>query len=119
MKRRGWRRTDTNLALFALCRALRGFDGALDSRQDVARRLQQRVSGIGQFNTARLPAKQLHTEFSFKRLDRSAERGLLHIEALGGPRDVTFLGGHGKIAQAPEFHCHTRSVSNFLISHHT
>jgi hypothetical protein len=118
MKRRGWCRTDADLALFSLCRALRGFDGALDSRQDVARRLQQRVSGVSQFNTARLAAKQLHTEFSFKRPDRSAQRRLLHIEALGRSRDVTFLGGHGKIPQASEFHCHTRSVSISISSDH-
>jgi tripartite-type tricarboxylate transporter receptor subunit TctC len=104
MKRSGGRRSDADLTLFALRGALRGLNGALDSRKDVARCLQQRTSGIGQFNAARLAAKQLHPKLSFERLDLPAERRLLHLKPFGSARDVTFFSRHRKIPQASEFH---------------
>ena len=54
-----------------------------------ARPIKENAPGIGQFDPARLTAKELNVKLGFDRLDPLAKRRLLHAEPLGSPRDVT------------------------------
>src|SRR5437868_5592683 len=61
--------------------------------------IQESSTSIGQLNTARLTAKQLHIKFALDRLDLLAERRLLHAEPLGGSGDVPFLRNYNEITE--------------------
>jgi len=64
------------------------------------------ATGVGQLDTARFAAEQLHVEFAFQRLDLLAERRLLHAKPFSGARDVPFLSDRNEISEVPEFHYH-------------
>src|SRR4029077_15907015 len=87
----GARISHADAALLATCRAPGGFKRIVDLREHAPGIVEKCAAGIGQFNPARLAAEQLHIEFALNRLDLSAERRRLHIEAFRGPRDISLL----------------------------
>ena len=63
--------------------------------------VEEGTSGLGQFDTARLAAKELDIELPFEGLDLLAERRLLHAKPLCSPRDPPFLSDSNKITNMP------------------
>ena len=78
--------------------------------------VEEDASGFGQFNTARLAAKELNIKFALDRLDALAERRLLHAEPFGGPRDMSFFSffcNGDEIPEMSKLHCHIQFNMNF------
>src|SRR5580700_3978241 len=76
----------------------------LDLGQDRPRLGQQRLAGLGQFDTARLAPEQQHIELGFECPDLLAQRWLLNAEALRRSRDMALLGDGDEIAKVAQFH---------------
>jgi hypothetical protein len=104
MKRTRRSRPQGDPAQHASCSPSRRLERAIYLREDCARIVEECATGSGQFDAARLSAKQLDAQFAFNRLDLPAERRLLHSKPFRSPRDVAFLGGGDEIAEMPEFH---------------
>ena len=88
MKRRGWRNSNGEAALFTPRHAARGLACTIEQAKYRMGIFQQRAARLGQFDAARLAMEQLHVELSLQCLDLLAERRLLHAEPLGGPGDM-------------------------------
>src|SRR5215467_323978 len=95
---------DADSALFASRRAPCGFKSMIEPSKHRAGIVEEGTPSVGQLDTARLSAKELHIEFAFDRLDALTEWRLLHAKPLCSPRDVPFLGNSDEILQVPEFH---------------
>ena len=78
--------------------------GALDLVENDAGAIEKGDARVGQFDAARLAAKQLHVEFLFQRADLHAQRRLLNAEPFGGPGHVLFFSDGNEIAQVAQFH---------------
>ena len=77
---------------------------SLGPRQDRPGVVEQRLSRRGQFDAARLAAKQHHVEFAFQRANLLRQRRLLDAEPLGGAGDMALFGDRYEVAQVTQFH---------------
>src|SRR6476659_6442888 len=104
MKRSGRHDAYAEAALLAPRGTACGFEGAVILRERRARTIEENPPRFGQFDPARLAAKQLHIELGFDRLDPLAKRRLLHAEPLRGPRDVPFFGDGDEVPEMSQLH---------------
>jgi hypothetical protein len=113
MQRRGRHHADAKAALLAARGATRRFKCTVILRDHCTGAIEENASGLGQFDAARLAAKELDAELGFDRLDPLAERRLLHAEPLGGSCDVAVLGNGHELTEVPQLYCHTETNMNF------
>jgi hypothetical protein len=82
-------------------------------REHRPRIVKEDAAGFGQLDTARLAAKELNVKFALNRFDPLAERRLLHAEAFGGSRDMSFLCDGDEIPEMSKLHCHIQFNMKF------
>jgi hypothetical protein len=75
---------------------------------------QQCLTSRGELHAVRGPVEQHRAQLGLQLPDGPAERGLGHVQPLGGPADVAFGGHRDEVAQQPQFHrpVHTLPVSS-------
>jgi hypothetical protein len=95
---------DADAPLLASRRAPCRIKSMLELGKDRAGIVEKSTPGVGQLDTTRFSAEELHIELAFDRLDALTERRLLHAKPLRRPGDVSFLGNSDEILQVPEFH---------------
>jgi hypothetical protein len=67
-------------------------------------------AGRGYLNRASGSLEELDAEFFFKDANLLAERGLSHVQAIGGTAKVKFLGDSNKKAKLTNFHNFNLSI---------
>jgi hypothetical protein len=78
--------------------------------------VKEDAPGFGQFDTARFSAKELNIKLALNCFDPLAERRLLHAEAFGGSRDMSFLCDGDEIPEVSKLHFHIQFNMIFPIS---
>jgi|SRR6476469_4451633 hypothetical protein len=112
MERSSWHDAHAEAALLASRGASCRFECMVVLRKHRTRIIKKNAPGLGQFNAARLAAKELDIEFQLDRLDPLAERRLLHAKPLSGPRDVSFLRDGDELPEMPKLHSHIQYHMN-------
>jgi hypothetical protein len=105
MKQSRRRNAYAQSALLTSSRAAGRFQRAAEMAENCSSILQERASGFGQFNAARLAAKELNIKLAFDRFDPLAERRLLHAKPFGGACDMSFLRDRDEIPEILQVHC--------------
>ena len=65
--------------------------------------IQQR-SGVGEADATSAAIEEHRVELAFEQADLLAERRLRHVEALGGPPEVQFLGNRHEVSKPLKVH---------------
>jgi hypothetical protein len=96
--------SDADLALLASCRAPCRLKGAIELRENGSGIVEKSLSGIGQFDTTGLSAKELNIKLALDCFDALTERRLLHAQPLGSPCNVAFLGNCDDVSKVSQLH---------------
>ena len=78
--------------------------GGVDVREDLRRPLDQQASGRGEVDAAGGALEEPGAQLRLELLDLLGQRGLRHVEALGGAAEVALLRDREEVAQVPQFH---------------
>ena len=65
---------------------------------------EEGAAGIGQRHAARMAHEQLGVDLALERADLLGERRLLHVQLLGGARDMALMRDGDEVAEMAQFH---------------
>lgn len=88
--------------------------------QDTAGLTEQMLAGISQFDTARRPFEQRHTQFCFQLTDPLRQWRGRHMQPVGRTPEMPFLRDCNEVPQSAQIDiAHTSQTSRQLLSNET